>query len=77
MGWIDGVRFLARERDIYLLYSIQTISAAHLTFFSVSTRCSLLRQKGTSGGYPLSSSAGVKNDGAISLIPYTSSWHGA
>jgi hypothetical protein len=71
------VRFLVGERDFSLLHSFQTGSGAYPASYPVDTRALFLgvKQKGHEADHSLPSSADVRNDGAIYLLPHMPSWY--
>jgi hypothetical protein len=67
------VRFLARAKDLPLLHTIQTDYGS----YSMGTGDSLHGGKAAEAYHSPSSSAEVKNGGAIPSLLHTSSWSGA
>jgi hypothetical protein len=71
MGWTAGVRFLARTRDYSLSHRFRISSGAHPVSYLIGTGVlfSGAKRPGREGDHSPSSSAEVKNGGAILPLP--------
>jgi hypothetical protein len=65
-----GIRFPAGVRNFYFLHEVQTSCGVHLATY----RICILEWREADHSPP--SSAEVKNGGAITPLPHTSSWRG-
>jgi hypothetical protein len=82
MGYVQPaeVRFQAGARDLSLLHSVQTGSGAHpasIQWVPGALYPGAKRPGREETDYSPSSSAEVKNGGAIPPLPNTTSWRGA
>jgi hypothetical protein len=76
-GWTARIRFPVGSKDFSLLYSVQNGSGAHPTSYPMSTRGSIPGVKRPGREPDHSTSAEVKNDGAMPPLPHMSLWHNA
>jgi hypothetical protein len=78
-GWMAGVWFLAGERDVSLLHSIQTGSGFHPASYPVGTGGSFpgVKRPRLEADHSSSFSAEVNNGGAMTSLPHTSLWRDA
>jgi hypothetical protein len=79
MGWITGVKFLARARDFSLLHSIQTGSRADPAFYATDTGTLSLVVvwQRCEAAHSSASITKAKNGGAILSLSHTPLWHSA
>jgi hypothetical protein len=73
-----GVRFSEGTRDFALFHSIRTGSGCHYASYTTSTEVPSPGSKrpGREGDISLPPNAEVRNSGAITPLPFTSSWCG-